>query len=186
MGSGGKGHKFWCDKCQCYDDFSDFETCESVCGYCEARENKARVKTAEAEVERLRAELATMPRPEDRCHGEWPCEASTALASAEAEVARAEARAEAAEAEVARLHAALEQARAELTQTRADRDLLAGLWLATVPMDVLPGLLPADRDSRNLLAAVLAEVDLHPNGAAHTDAGRAVIERIVADAGGAR
>lgn len=111
MGSGGKGHKFWCDKCQCYVDFSDFETCESVCEYCEAR--KARAEAAEAEVGRLRAELAAMPRPEDRCHGEWPCEASTALAYAEAEVARAEAHAEAAEAEVARLRADLAKARAE-------------------------------------------------------------------------
>ncbi len=36
MGSGGIFHKFWCDKCQCYVDFSDFETCESICEYCEA------------------------------------------------------------------------------------------------------------------------------------------------------
>lgn len=58
MGSGGIFHKFWCDKCQCYVDFSDFETCESICGYCEARENKARAEAAEAEVARLRAEAA--------------------------------------------------------------------------------------------------------------------------------
>ena len=102
MGSGGIFHKFWCDKCQCYVDFSDFETCESICEYCKAGENKARAEAAEAEVGRLRAELAAMPRPEDRCHGEWPCEASTALAFAEAEMARAEARADAAEAEAAR------------------------------------------------------------------------------------
>lgn len=114
MGSGGRGHKFWCDKCQCYVDFSDFETCESVCGYCEARENKARAEAAEAEVGRLRAELAAMPRPENRCHGEWPCEASTALAFAEAEMARAEAHTEAAEAEAARL-------RAEAAEQLSDR-----------------------------------------------------------------
>lgn len=113
-------------------------------------------------------------------------DARTHVREAELEVAewrdrawRLLSRAETAEAEVARLTVALAQA-------RADRDLLAGLWLATAPMDMLTETLPADRDSRNLLAAVLAEVDLHPNGAAHTDAGRAVIERIVADAGGAR
>ena len=42
MGSGGIFHKFWCDKCQCYVDFSDFETCESICEYCKAGENKTR------------------------------------------------------------------------------------------------------------------------------------------------
>lgn len=88
--------------------------------------------------------------------------------------------------EADRLRAELEQTRAALEQARADRDLLAGLWLATVPPDVLTEMLPADRDSRNLLAAVLASVDLQPSAAAHTAAGRAVIERIVADAGGAR
>lgn len=58
MGSGGIFHKFWCDKCQCYVDFSDFETCESICEYCEATENKARAEAAEAEIARLRADLA--------------------------------------------------------------------------------------------------------------------------------
>jgi hypothetical protein len=52
------------------------------------KDELARAEAAEAEVGRLRAELATMPRPENRCHGEWPCEASTALAFAEAEAAR--------------------------------------------------------------------------------------------------
>lgn len=57
MGSGGKGHKFWCDKCQSYVVFSDFETCESICWHCESRENKARTEAAEAEIARLRAQL---------------------------------------------------------------------------------------------------------------------------------
>lgn len=128
MGSGGKGHKFWCDKCQCYVDFSDFETCESICEYCEVRENnKARAEAAEAEVERLRAELAAMPRPEDRCHGEWPCEASTALAFTEAEMARAEARAEAAEQRAEAAEAEAERLRSAIAETLRLADIYAGV-----------------------------------------------------------
>lgn len=84
---------------------------DSLRARAEAAERRA--EAAEAEAERLRAELAAMPRPEDRCHGAWPCEASTALASAEAEAARWEARAEA--------------LAAELAQARADARVLAGL-----------------------------------------------------------
>jgi hypothetical protein len=50
----------------------------------ENRELLARVEAAEAA-------LAAMPRPEDRCHGEWPCEASTYAASLEAELQQAQA-----------------------------------------------------------------------------------------------
>lgn len=52
---------------------------------------------AVARAEAAEAKLAAMPRPEDRCHGEWPCEASTYAASLEGEVASLTARAEAAE-----------------------------------------------------------------------------------------
>ena len=83
--------------------------------------------------------------------------------------------------------AALAAAQAELTQARADRTLIAGLWLGTVPHDVLPALLPADRDSRDRLTAALDAVDLPPSAEAHTAAGAAVIARIVAEtAGGER
>jgi len=58
-----------------------------------------RAEAAEQRAEAAEAKLAAMPRPEDRCHGEWPCEASTYAASLEGEVAALTARAEAAEAE---------------------------------------------------------------------------------------
>lgn len=130
----------------------------------EAAERRA--EAAEAEVGCLRAELAVMPRPEDRCHGAWPCEASTALASAEAEAARWEARAEA--------------MAAELAQARADRALLAGLWLGAVAPRVLPAILPADPGDRERLVAALDAVNLQPSAEACIAAGRAVIARIVA------
>ncbi len=107
------------------------------------------------------------PQPGDRVYVHVP------LAEYDALRARAEAAEQRAEA-----------TEAALAQTRSDRDLMTGLWLATAPMDMLTETLPADRDSRNLLAAVISELDLHPTGAAHTDAGRAVIERIVAEMGG--
>lgn len=73
---------------------------------------------------------------------------------------------------------------AELAQARADRALLAGLWLGTVPPDVLPALLPTDPGDRDRLAAALDAVDLQASEAAHIAAGRAVIARIVAEMGG--
>ena len=89
------------------------------------------------------------------------------------------ARAEAAE-------AALAAARAEVAQARADRALLTGLWLATVPPDVVPTLLPADPGNLDRLAAALEAVDLQSGTESHTAAVRAIIARIVAAAGGAR
>ena len=78
-------------------------------------------------------------------------------------------------------------AEAALAQARADRTLLAGLWLATVPPDVLPTLLPADPGDRDRLAAALDAVDLQSGTESHTAAVRAIIARIVAEtAGGAR
>lgn len=79
-----------------------------------------------------------------------------------------------------------EAAEAALAQARADRALLIGLWLATVPPDVLPALLPADPGDRDRLVAALDAVDLQASAGSHTAAGRAVIGRIVAAAGGAR
>ena len=80
--------------------------------------------------------------------------------------------------------AEIDSLRAELAQARADRALLAGLWLGTVPHDVLPALLPTDPTDRDRLAAVLDAVDLQASEAAHIAAGRAVIARIVAEMGG--
>jgi len=67
MGSGGKLHSFWCDACQWYVPFSDWETCETICMYCEAKADKARANAAEAdlaalikEVEYLREERAAV------------------------------------------------------------------------------------------------------------------------------
>ena len=79
-----------------------------------------------------------------------------------------------------------EAAEIALAQAHADRTLLAGLWLATVPPDVLPTLLPADPGDRDRLVAALDAVDLQSGTASHTAAVRAVIGRIVAAAGGAR
>ena len=79
-----------------------------------------------------------------------------------------------------------EAAEVALAQAHADRALLIGLWLATVPPDVLPALLPADPGDRDRLAAALDAVDLQASAGSHTAAGRAVIGRIVAAAGGAR
>jgi len=132
MGSGGQHSSFWCEACQWYVPFSNHETLETNCMYCEARADKARAAAADA----------------------------------------AEQRAEAAEAALAQAH--------------ADRTLLTGLWLATVPPDVLPTLLPADPGDRDRLAAALDAVDLQASAGSHTAAGRAVIARIVAAAGGAR
>ena len=79
-----------------------------------------------------------------------------------------------------------EAAEAALAQAHADRTLMTGLWLATVPPEVLPTLLPADPGDRDRLAAALDAVDLQATAGSHTAAGRAVIGRIVAAAGGAR
>ena len=79
-----------------------------------------------------------------------------------------------------------ESAETALAQAHADRTLLTGLWLATVPPDVLPTLLPADPGDRDRLAAALDAVDLQASAGSHTAAGRSVIARIVAAAGGAR
>lgn len=87
------------------------------------------------------------------------------------------ARAEAAEAEVERL-------RAELAQAQADRALMAGLWLTTMPPRARPALLPADQVDRDRLAAALDAVDLQPSWEARIAAGRAVVERVAADAKG--
>ena len=84
------------------------------------------------------------------------------------------------------LRARAEAAEAALAQARADRALLAGLWLATVPPDVLPTLLPADPGDRDRLASALDAVDLQTSAGSHTAAGRAIIARVVAAAGGAR
>jgi hypothetical protein len=100
--------------------------------------------------------------------GRPPAEASALRTRAEA----AEQRAEAAEAALAQAH--------------ADRALMTGLWLATVPLEVLLALLPADPGDRDRLADALDAVDLQASAGSHTAAGRAVIGRIVAAAGGAR
>ncbi len=76
--------------------------------------------------------------------------------------------------------------RERLAQAHADRALMAGLWLATAPPDVLPALLPADPGDRDRLAAALDAVDLQASAGSHTAAGRAIIARVVAAAGGAR
>lgn len=80
----------------------------------------------------------------------------------------------------------VEAAEAALAQAHADRTLMTGLWLATAPPDVLPALLPADPGDRDRLAAALDAVDLQASAGSHTAAGRSVIARIVAAAGGAR
>ena len=74
--------------------------------------------------------------------------------------------------------------RAELAQARADRALMAGLWLVTVPPRELPALLPTDQADRDRLAAALDAVDRQTGAEARTAAGRAVIARIVAEMGG--
>lgn len=80
-----------------------------------------------------------------------------------------------------------EAAEAALAQAHADRTLLAGLWLATVPLEVLPALLPVGPGDRDRLADALDAVDLQASAGSHTAAGRAIIARIVAEtAGGAR
>lgn len=79
-----------------------------------------------------------------------------------------------------------ESAEIALAQAHADRTLLIGLWLATVPPDVLPTLLPADPGDRDRLASALDAVDLQTSAGSHTAAGRAIIARVVAAAGGAR
>jgi len=73
---------------------------------------------------------------------------------------------------------------AALAQARADRALLAGLWLGAVPHDVLPTLLPTDQGDRDRLAAALDAADRQTGAEARTAAGRAVIARIVAEMGG--
>lgn len=77
-----------------------------------------------------------------------------------------------------------ESLRAELAQARADRALLAGLWLIVVHHDVLPALLPTDQGDRDRLADALDAVDRQPGAEARIAAGRAVIARIVAETGG--
>ena len=77
-----------------------------------------------------------------------------------------------------------EAAEAALTQARADRTLMAGLWLVTVPPRELPALLPTDQGDRDRLAAALDAVDRQPGAEARIAAGRAVIARIVAETGG--
>lgn len=88
------------------------------------------------------------------------------------------------------LVARAEAAEAALAQAHADRTLLIGLWLATVPPDVLPTLLPADPGDRDRLASALDAVDLQVSAGSHTAAAREVIGRIVRAvaemAGGAR
>ena len=83
-----------------------------------------------------------------------------------------------------------EAAEAALALAQADRALMAGLWLATVPPDVLPALLPADPGDRDRLASALDAVDLQVSAGSHTAAAREVIGRIVRAvaemAGGAR
>lgn len=95
-------------------------------------------------------------------------------------------RAESAEQRGETAEAALAAARAEVAQAHADRALLIGLWLATVPPGVLPTLLPADPGDRGRLAAALDAAELQASAESHTAAGRAVIGRIVATAGGVR
>jgi hypothetical protein len=58
MGSGGKLPSFWCDACQWYVPFSDYETCETNCQYCEAKADKARANAAEAALAALIKEVA--------------------------------------------------------------------------------------------------------------------------------
>ena len=87
----------------------------------------------------------------------------------------------------ARAEAAEQRAEAladELAQARADRALMAGLWLGTVAPRVLPAILPTDQGDRDRLAAALDAVDRQPGAEAHIAAGRAVIARIVAETGG--
>jgi hypothetical protein len=112
--------------------------------------------------------------------------AEAALAAALDDVELERGRVEALEGCVAVRNEALDDAHAELAQARADRALLIGLWLATVPPDVLPALLPADPGDRDRLAAALDAVGLQSGTGSHTAAGRSVIARIVAAAGGAR
>lgn len=82
--------------------------------------------------------------------------------------------------------AALAAARAEVAQVLADRALMTGLWLATVPPDVLPVLLPVDLGDRKRLATALDAMDLLARAGSHTAAARAVIARMAAEtAGGA-
>lgn len=77
-----------------------------------------------------------------------------------------------------------EAAERELAQARADRTLMAGLWLVTVPPRVLPAILPINPGDRERLVAALDAVDLQPSAEACIAAGRAVIARIVAEMGG--
>ena len=132
-------------------------------GYCHLlmrREAEARLRERTAELE----------------VAEWRERTARLLARAEA----AEQRAEAAEQRA-------EAAEIALAQAHADRALLTGLWLAAVPLEVLPALLPADPGDRDRLAAALDAVDLQSGTESHTAAVRAVIGRIVAEtAGGAR
>jgi len=58
MGSGGKLYSFWCDACQCYVPFSDYDTAEANCWYCEAKADKARANAAEAALAAAQAERA--------------------------------------------------------------------------------------------------------------------------------
>ena len=113
------------------------------------------------------------------------CAHCATRAASDSELPEAERDALRARAEAAEQRA--EAAEAALAQAHADRTLLTGLWLATVPPDVLPALLPADLGDRDRLAAALDAVDLQASAGSHTAAVRAVIGRIVAEtARGAR
>ena len=113
------------------------------------------------------------------------CAHCTARAASDSESHDAERDTLRARAEAAEQRA--ESAEVALAQAHADRTLLAGMWLATVPPDALPALLPADPGDRDRLAAALDAVDLQASAESHTAAVRAIIARIVAEmAGGAR
>jgi hypothetical protein len=72
----------------CAEDYAARrEQCEDVI----TRAQEFGPEAAEQRAEAAEAALAAMPRPEDRCHGEWPCEASTYAASLEAELQQAQA-----------------------------------------------------------------------------------------------
>ena len=154
------------DECDRMDEAAAQDVWEEMRTLAEERD----AATARAEAAEQRAEAA---------------EAALAAALDDVELERG--RVEALEGCIAVRAEALDEAHAEVAQARTDRTLLTGLWLATVPPDVLPTLLPADPGDRDRLAAALDAVDLQASAGSHTAAGCAVIGRIVAEtAGGAR
>lgn len=90
MGSGGRHSSFWCDACQGYVPFSNHETLETNCMYCEAKANKARAEAAEARATKAEAEVnrllglidLAVKRPAD-----WQTEAARRLTAGEMAVA---------------------------------------------------------------------------------------------------